>query len=342
MFLKSLNITRLALGVFFCAGILLFSQNVSAQSTISGTVYDRQRNQMPNVDVELLNEFYQQINRTRTDGAGRYDFGGLRDGRYTIKVLPFRYDYQDQSQLIEINTMNIRGGQGTSYEIRDFYLEPKKGSLADTETGVIFAQEVPEKAERAFEQAIKDYSKKRTDESIKGLREAIDIFPDYFQALLELGKTLAIKGEFGEAVPLLLKAAEINPKSPTALFYLGYSLHKYNYNKAAITALNQAHILAPASIQILLALGTAERLEGKFNDAETHLVKAKKLTKESVPDIHWELAQLYGNNLKKYKEAADELQQYLKAGKYDEEHTKQVKKLISNFQDKAKSVASKS
>lgn len=321
---------------------LLLVQDVSA-STISGTVYDPYRNPLQDVDVELLDDLYRQIDRKRTDGTGRYHFYNLSDGNYTVRVMPFRYDYLDQSQYIEIKTLSIRGtGTGNSHEIRDFHLQPRKGSLADTETGVVFAQAVPKDAEKVYEQAVKDFSKRKPEEAIAGLRNAVKIFPDYFLALQQLGIILTKKGEFSEAAPLLMKAVEVNPKSPTTLFYLGYSLHRLNYNKAAVTALTQAHNLAPASIEVLLSLGTAERMEGKYEDAEKHLLRAKKLTKESIPDIHWELAQLYGLNLKRYKEASDELEQYLKAGKFDAEQVKKVKKLISEFQEKAKTQSNKS
>ena len=295
------------------------------------------------VDVELLDDLYRQIDRKRTDGTGRYHFNNLSDGNYTVRVLPFRYDYLDQSQYVEIKSLSIRGtGTGNAFETRDFYLQPKKGSLADTETGVVFAQEVPKDAEKAFEQAVKDFSKRKPEEAITGLRNALTLFPDYFLALQQLGIILTKKGEFSEAAPLLIKAVEINSKSPTTLFYLGYSLHRLNYNKAAVTALTQAHNLAPASIEVLLTLGTAERVEGKYEDAEKHLLRAKKLTKESIPDIHWELAQLYGLNLKRYKEAVTELEQFLKAGKFDPEMIKTIKKLIIDFEEKAKAQSNKS
>lgn len=342
MFLARIKPAFTYTGICLFFLVLLFVHNISA-STISGTVYDPQRNPLPDVDVELLDDLYRQIDRTRTDGTGRYNFNGLGDGNYSIRVLPFRYDYVDQSQYVEIKTISIRGtGTGNAYETRDFYLQPKKGSLADTELGVIFAQEIPKEAEKVFEQAIKDFSRKKPDEAISGLRKALNLFPDYFLALQQLGIILVKKGEFSEAAPLLLKAVEINPKSPVTMFYLGYSLHKLNYNKAAVTALSQAHNLAPASVEVLLILGMAERLEKKFEDAETHLLKAKKLTKESIPEIHWELAQLYGLNLKRYKEASNELEQYLKSGKYDSEHIKKIKKLISDFQEKAKTQSNKS
>jgi tetratricopeptide (TPR) repeat protein len=144
-----------------------------------------------------------------------------------------------------------------------------------------------------------------------------------------------MKGEYGEAAQVLLKASEINPKSPTTLYYLGYSLAKLNYNKAALIPLNQALLIAPTSVQVLFVVGTTEIAEGKYTDAEKHLTQAKTLSKTSVPDIHWHLAHLYADNLKKYKEAADELELYLKSGKFEDKHTEQVRKIITDLRKKS-------
>lgn len=341
MFLvKLLKVETLLFGILFAAGILLFSQNAAA-STIAGIVYDNHRNPLAEVDVELLNEYYQQINRTQTDGSGRYQFAGLSDGRYTVSVLPFRYDLTDQAHPLEINTVNVRGGQGNTYLTEDFYLTPKRGSLAAAELGVIFAQEIPTDARKLYEQAVKDFSKLRSDEGMNGLRAAIKIFPTYYLALNELGKKLTIKGDYGEAAPILLKAVEVNPQNPTTLYYLGLSLHKLNYNKPAITALTQAYVLAPASVQVLYVLGKAERMDGKYENAEKHLLQAKKLSKVSVPEIHKELVQLYANDMKKYKEAADELELYMKSGKLSAEEEKKTKKIAADLKEKAKTQPNK-
>ena len=317
--------------------VIFFSSLNAYASTISGIVYDKQRNALNEVDIELLDDYYRLVNHTKTNASGRYEFGGLVDGRYTVKVLPFRYDLIDDSALVEIATVvAVQGGQSNVYITQDFYLSPRKGSLADTETGVVFAQEVPKEAEKSYNSALKDLSKKKTDEGIAELRKAVIIFPDYYFALHTLGKALFAKEQYGEALQMFLKASEINNNSPTNYYYLGYTLSKLKYNKAAIIPLNKALILAPESVQVLYLLGVAESSEGKYTEAEKHLVKAKKLSKTSIPDIHWQLAQIYGNNLKKFKEAADELELYLKAGKFDETHTAKIKKVISDLREKAK------
>lgn len=338
-FSQSLIKARIAFGIFFLFAIFFLSQNAFGASTIQGIVYDKQRNALSEIEVELLNDFYQTIQRTRTDGSGRYQFNGVNDGRYSVKVFAFRYDLQDQELPVEIVTLNVRGTQGVSLQLLDFYLSPKKGGLAESEIGVVFAQDIPPNARKVYEKAVKDISDKRTNEGIMGLNEAVKLFPDYYLALHRIGKELYVLKKYTESVPFLLKAAEVNPKSATSFYYLGYSFHNLGsqYNKAAIRTLNQAYILAPSSTQVLYALGKVERSGGKYQDAEKHLLQAKKLSKVGVPEIHKELAQLYADNLKKYKEAADELELYLKASKLDGTSAAQTKKVIIGLREKAKS-----
>ncbi len=339
------NLYRTKLGSGFCIlfATILFSAHSYAQSTISGSVFDQHRNPVVEVDLELLNEYYQVRGRTKTDPAGRYTFSGLNDGRYTVKVMPFRFDLEDQEFMVEVITINIRGGQGTGFYSQDFHLNPKKGGLVEAELGVIFAQDIPREAKLRFDKAVDDLSKKRVEPGILGLHEAIKIFPDYYEALHRIGKELVIIKGYKDAVPYLLKAAEINPKSATTFYYLGTALHNLGkeYSKAAISALSQAAVLAPASPQVFYALGKAERANGSFTDAEKHLLQAKKTSRTSVPEIHGELAQLYGNDLKKYKEAADELELYLKASRMDGDQSKTIKKKIADLREKAKTQTAK-
>jgi len=339
---------KMAFTVSFLFVMLVLSQSIFAASTIQGFIYDKQRNTLPDIDVELLNDFYQMIQRARTDSTGRYQFTGLNDGRYTIRVLAFRYDFQDQEIPLEIVTqsINVSGNgstlsQGTGYFPQDFYLLPKKGGLKDAELGVVFAQEVPKDAEAAYKKGIESIAKKKTTDGIMGLVDAVQKFPTYYAALHRLGIELHLNKKYVESVQYLLKAVEVNPKSATSYYYIGLGLSKLGkeYNKSALAALNQAVNLAPSSVVVLYMVGKIEREEAKFTEAEKHLLQAKKLSPTKVAEIHSELYHLYADDLKKYDLAADELESLLKAGKFGEDDAKKMKKTITDLREKAKTQA---
>jgi len=330
---------RVAVGFSFLFLSLSIVQSASAANTIGGFIFDRARQPLPDIDVELLDEYYRQKQRMKTDSSGRYEFTGLNDGTYTVRVYAFLYDLEDQSQYVEIKSISSLPGQsGSSYNPLDFYLQPKKGGLRDAELSVIFAQNVPKPAERAYKKAIEDLGKKRADEGFTGLQEAITLYPDYYNALMRYGQELYLKKQYTAATQVFMKAAEVNPKSAMPYYYAGYSLYKMGdkYYKNAKIALDQALVLAPASTPVLLLTGTVERRMGKLPEAEKHLLQAKKLSPNKVPEIQKELAQLYANDLKKYKEAADELEQYVKASKLSEEESAKTKQTIADLRVKAK------
>jgi Flp pilus assembly protein TadD len=84
----------------------------------------------------------------------------------------------------------------------------------------------------------------------------------------------------------------------------------------------------------MMWLGMALRRNGKLDEAETQLKKAKQMAGgKPIPQAHWELALLY-NHQKRNKEAADELELFLKA-QPDSRDAESIKKLIKQLREKA-------
>lgn len=317
---------------------ILFVGTALAASNVQGTVYDKQRNALPDVDIELLNDNYQSLQRTKTDGAGRYYFNGLSDGRFTVRAFAFRYDLADQEIPFEIQTLTVRGTEGVSTVVQDFFLVPKKGSLKESELGVVFAQDVPADAKASYTQAVKDLAGKRDVEGFQGLKKSLELFPKYYDALHRFGVELYIRKQYLESASVFMQAVEINPKSATSFYYLGYDFYNLGdkYNKAARTATKEALTMAPASLQVLMLMGKVERRDGNFVEAEKHYLLAQKLSSNKIPDIQWELALLYGKDMKKYNEAATELEIYIKLKAGDAAEEQKVRKLIADFRAKSK------
>jgi regulator of sirC expression with transglutaminase-like and TPR domain len=71
------------------------------------------------------------------------------------------------------------------------------------------------------------------------------------------------------------------------------------------------------------------RQTSKLDEAEASLRKADQLADSKLPDAHWQLALLF-NQLKRYKEAADELEIFLKV-QPDARDAELIKKLIKKL-----------
>jgi len=75
------------------------------------------------------------------------------------------------------------------------------------------------------------------------------------------------------------------------------------------------------------------RQAAKLDEAETYLKQGDKLAESKSPDAHWQLDLLF-NDLKRYREAADELELFLKV-QPDSKDTELIKKLIQRLRQNA-------
>lgn len=301
-------------------------------STISGTVYDSRRNSLINVNVELMDSYHSLMKVTTTDGIGRYSFDGLNDGYFYVRVLPFRYDFDEETQMVEIKTISLTSRQGYTNQIMDFVLTPRKGTLAEAQAEIVFAQEIPDTAKKSFDAGQKLLRKGKIEEAINSFQEAVKTFPDYYLANHYLGAVYYNNKDFEHAVPPLLKAVQINDKNGVTLFFLGYSLAKLNYNKAAIIALSKASIIIPSSPAVFAALGVAQRMERVYKDAEKSLLQAKKLQKSENAEIYKELGALYSETAQ-YDKAIDSLEHMLKVGTFSDADTEKIKEQIKKWKE---------
>jgi tetratricopeptide (TPR) repeat protein len=105
----------------------------------------------------------------------------------------------------------------------------------------------------------------------------------------------------------------------------------------AIESFRRAVTLNERSVNANLWLGIALRQTSRPNEAEPYLKRADVLADSKLPDAHWQLALLF-NQLKRYKEAADELEMFLKV-QPDARDAELIKKLIQRLRQQ--SVAAK-
>lgn len=325
--------------LFFCclAWIGVFAQPAVSQysNSITGFVFDLQRNPVSQIPVELLNEVNQTLQRTRTDNSGRFFFGGLSAGRFNVRALPYGTNFEEQSQEVEIVNF-VRPGSSTSENAqKDFYLRMRRNAKeTNAITGTIFAQDIPQDAQKSYKKALLEFENERDELGIQELLNAIKIFPEYFLALEKLGREYIKLQKYDLARAAFTKSVSVNQRSFNGWYGLSYSSYALKQSEIAIEAAQNACKLDPSSVDALLILGISLRQGKLYQESEKSLLQAKKLGKGLVADVHWNLALLYSHNLKRYKDAADELELYLKI-QTDAAKIDNIKKLIAQLREKS-------
>jgi hypothetical protein len=306
----------------------------SVINRIEGIVWDPYRHPVPDLYVELQNENYSTISRMRTDSTGRFSFFGVRGGEhYNIKVLTSGTNYLEYTEAVDIVTV-VRGGSDSVY--LDIYLKFDKRKINSGFGGiteVVFVQDVPEEARKLYKKGVKDLND--GDKGFKEIEQALKIFPEYYDALNTLGCEYVARKEYQKSLEYLIRSIDVNQRSFSSFYALAYACYELNHRPEALEAVRAATILQPNSVNAQLLYGTLLRLDGSYEKAETVLLEAKKLSKDrSVPEIHWQLALLY-NKLGRNKEAADELESYLKV-QPDAPNKKEIQGLIAKLRKPSK------
>lgn len=313
--------------------LVSFQTNQTSSNSISGHVSNDQHTPLADIRVELLNELDSVIRTVKTDGSGLFVFRKLSDGTFQVRVQTSGTNYISQTKRVDLARPH---GFGAAFEELDFILTTDRKSSSTAKPGVVFVQEVPEPARKEYEKGTEllEKSNKR-QEAFAALKSAIDIFPQYFDALETLGTEQVKDAQYEAAIPLLTKALEVNSRAYASCFALGVAQYNLKQLQAAIESFKRAVLLNEKSINANLWLGIALRQTSRPDEAEAYLRRADVLAESKLPDAHWQLALLF-NQLKRYKEAADELEKFLKV-QPDARDAELIKKLIQRLRQQSQS-----
>jgi tetratricopeptide (TPR) repeat protein len=276
---------------------------------IEGQVYDPNHRPVQNLYVELLNEVDSVVQRTKTNTAGRFTFTGVPPGRLTVRVLTFGTNFVEQTQEVEI--VKTRNNNDVNYvDITLRYDKRNRGPEVVMPPGVIFVQEIPAAAKALYVKGVADFDRDQ-DRGVQEVESALDIFPDYFDALNWLGKEYVSRRNYDKAYPYLLRAIDVNQRDASTYYSLSYAFYQMKKYPAALEAARATTVLAPASVEAQLLYGTILRIAEKYPEAETALLKANSLAKKMNAEVHWQLSLLY-NRLNRNQDTIDELETFLK------------------------------
>jgi hypothetical protein len=247
---------RFGVLVLTCTAILLLSASAFAQGahTLQGRVTLPNGTQ-PTAPVRIsLTYSGRRVYETFTDLSGRYTFAALAGGTYQLTAEGDGQTFQTTTTYTQVS------GFGASPQLftQDIQLRPIPGK-PPAQTGVVnaFTQDVPKAALKAFERASKLNSESKTEAAIEQTLEAVKIFPDYFEARLELGNAYLKAGKLEQAIAELDRARGINPNDERTYQSFGLVLMRLKNYPVAVAIFAEAARLNPNNPMNPLMRGTA-------------------------------------------------------------------------------------
>ena len=196
---------------------LLFPALLFQKFVIIGTVRDTSGRSVSNVRVLAIDENFQPIRTIFVDGGGQFFIRGLSPGRYQFRVETTGTPYQEyETGWLELQAIRVRPGGAENYPL-DIVLKLKPNKNAGQPSEVIFVQSVPEAARLAYENGVKSLKEGQFEPGLAVLKQAVELFPSYFQALELLGKEQVKAGQYEAGLPFLLRAVQVNPRSANSV-----------------------------------------------------------------------------------------------------------------------------
>jgi tetratricopeptide (TPR) repeat protein len=299
------------LAVVALQAVLPISATAQGNFMIVGTVSLPNGNPAAHVIVRIsaLSGMTREIN---TDAQGRYEFIGLPAGRYRMTVV----NPEDPDQFIDpvdADTSRSAGNRLLIYlYLRTSPSSAKSGSKPGVVTLAEASQQIPKDARKAYEDAVRLKRDNKADKALASVNRAIEIYPEYFQALAERGELRITKGQIAEAAEDFDRALKLNENYGPALRGAGYCKLEQQKFSEAIRYFEQAISTEPRVARTHLFLGIANLALDQREPARKALQQALKIDADQAVTAHVYLADLYARE-EHYREAADELRAYLEA-----------------------------
>jgi protein O-GlcNAc transferase len=118
------------------------------------------------------------------------------------------------------------------------------------------------------------------DEAISHLQRAVDLKPDYVEALSSLGAIYVIQNRLDDAIACLQKANAIEPTSIQVLYNLGGALKRKGRLEEAIACYKQAISIAPNYVQAYNKCGEVLAEDNQITEAITYFQRTLILQRD--------------------------------------------------------------
>ena len=269
-------------------------------TSISGVVIGSDSAPLPDVRVEVRSEQTSRVVATGyTNNAGAFQFGGLPASGYDVMAV---------RGLAEAHEHLASGDFGMNLRIR---LNTAGASQADGNATVSIAQyKVPQKARNAYHKAEEALSKNHLDEVNKELAKALEIYPDYAEALTLRGVMSLDASHPEAAVNDFDHAIKSDPGYSLAYTAMSAALNQLHKFDDALRSADRAISLSPSSWQSYFEMAKAYVGKTDYQHALQQLSKAQSFLPKEYAPLHLVRAHVM-LALKNYADGLAELQEFL-------------------------------
>jgi tetratricopeptide (TPR) repeat protein len=198
------------------------------------------------------------LNELVTDNTGKYQFSGLGPEYYVVTV--HLNGYIDQRREVDLCTAS------SAYEL--FQLAPEKRGVetrtsrnasvtAPRSTSTVVNANVPEEAQKRFENAQAELVKGNIEAGITILERLVSLYPKFVEAQLRLGTAFMDLKQWEKAEQTLKKTIEIDRRTANAYFALGEIYLRQRKYQLAERSLQEGLAIESRSAQSHLTLARA-------------------------------------------------------------------------------------
>jgi Tfp pilus assembly protein PilF len=257
---------------------------------ISGQVRAADNKLIQNVMVRLESASGALVDQGTTDSTGRFRFTRLRSGQYRVSATA-------GGLVAQVQTVDLYRSSPRVHVLLELLPESPTFRARAGRTGVIDAR-VPAGAKLAFEKGLAALAEKKSDSAISQFRKTVEIYPDFYDAYVELGQLYMDASQWENAEASFRQAVRINPKSVMAMVSLGEVYRRQKKYEEGERVLEEALKVDNNSWESNFTLGrihwelkdivkagkyVARSLELEPNVAEAHLLAGNIFIRAGLP-----------------------------------------------------------
>jgi tetratricopeptide (TPR) repeat protein len=286
--------------MYYALILLALASGQMQKFEVDGEIVSPTRQQFRWVQIESIDRRF--VDDGEIDSDGRFILKNIPEGLYKLIVIAKE---RDEQRTIEVRPAfaDSRGRVAVKLELRDTAGERDRYKVGVGALGV--SRKAIEELQRAYE-ARGDIEKVR-----QHLQKAIEISPNFDEALNNLGTIYYHDAQFGKAAELFQRALEANPNAFPAQVNLGGALISLGDYGRSLTENLKAVDMRPADSLAQSQLGQSYFYSKRYDDALIHLEIAKRIDPMSFSLPGFFVAEIYQARGEKEK-AVEEYREFLR------------------------------